>query len=86
MYCIGIDIGGMSIKAGVVDKDGKYIKEPMRPGEKIRVSYGHGAVKSEGYLLYYDFSGKLIEKKLIRKDTYSSSRGIIAVMPEIETA
>ncbi len=70
----------------VVDKDGKYIKEPMRPGEKIRVSYGHGAVKSEGYLLYYDFSGKLIEKKLIRKDTYSSSRGIIAVMPEIETA
>ncbi len=70
----------------VVDKNGKYIKEPLRPGEKIRISYGHGAVKSEGYLLYYDFSGKLIEKKLIRRDNYSSTRGIIAVMPEIETA
>ena len=68
----------------VVDKDGKYIKEPMRPGEKLRVSYGHGAVKSEGYLLYYDFSGKLLERKLIRKDSYSSSQGIIAVAPEIE--
>ena len=27
MYCIGIDIGGMSIKAGVVDKDGKIVKK-----------------------------------------------------------
>ncbi|MCH5165904.1 MAG: ROK family glucokinase [Clostridiales bacterium] len=27
MYCVGIDIGGMSIKAGVVDKDGNIIKK-----------------------------------------------------------
>ncbi|MCH5163341.1 MAG: ROK family protein [Clostridiales bacterium] len=26
MYCIGIDIGGTSVKIGVVDKDGKIIK------------------------------------------------------------
>lgn len=27
MYCVGVDIGGMSIKAGVVDKDGKILKK-----------------------------------------------------------
>ncbi len=27
MYCVGIDIGGMSVKAGVVDKDGNIIKK-----------------------------------------------------------
>ena len=27
MYCIGIDIGGMSIKAGVVDRDGNIVKK-----------------------------------------------------------
>lgn len=26
MYCVGIDIGGMSIKAGVVDENGKIVK------------------------------------------------------------
>ncbi|MCM1368464.1 MAG: ROK family glucokinase [Roseburia sp.] len=27
MYCIGVDIGGMSIKAGVVDRHGKILKK-----------------------------------------------------------
>ena len=27
MYCVGIDIGGMSIKAGVVDKRGNIVKK-----------------------------------------------------------
>ena len=66
----------------IVDTEGKYIKEPMRPGEKLRVSYGHGAVKSEGYLLYYDAQGKLLERKLIRCDNYSQVAGIVAVAPE----
>lgn len=27
MYCVGIDIGGMSVKAGVVDQDGKILNK-----------------------------------------------------------
>ncbi len=27
MYCVGIDIGGMSVKAGVIDKNGNIIKK-----------------------------------------------------------
>lgn len=27
MYCVGVDIGGMSIKVGVVDKNGKILKK-----------------------------------------------------------
>ena len=27
MYCVGVDIGGMSVKVGVVDSDGKIIKK-----------------------------------------------------------
>lgn len=27
MYCVGIDIGGMSIKAGVIDRDGNILKK-----------------------------------------------------------
>lgn len=27
MYCVGIDIGGMSVKAGIVDKDGNILKK-----------------------------------------------------------
>ncbi|MDE6029161.1 MAG: ROK family glucokinase [Clostridiales bacterium] len=27
MYCVGVDIGGMSIKAGVVDQNGKILKK-----------------------------------------------------------
>ncbi len=27
MYCVGIDIGGMSVKAGVIDRDGNILKQ-----------------------------------------------------------
>ncbi|MCI9404229.1 MAG: ROK family glucokinase [Clostridia bacterium] len=27
MYCVGIDIGGMSVKAGVIDRDGNILKK-----------------------------------------------------------
>lgn len=27
MYCVGVDIGGMSVKAGIVDKDGNILKK-----------------------------------------------------------
>ncbi len=31
MYCIGIDIGGTSVKAGIVDRDGKILKKESVP-------------------------------------------------------
>ncbi|MDR2202665.1 MAG: VanW family protein [Clostridiales bacterium] len=65
----------------IIDVERKYVAPASRPGDKLRVSYGHGAMKSEGYLLYHDKSGKLIDKKLIRRDSYSPIAGIIAVTP-----
>lgn len=31
MYCVGVDIGGMSIKAGVVDRDGNILRKGRVP-------------------------------------------------------
>ncbi len=57
MYCIGVDIGGMSVKVGVVDRDGRIVK-------KDRVVTD---VKG-GYLKIIDDMGKLIQSMVDIKD------------------
>jgi hypothetical protein len=66
----------------VLDTERKHVPACSRAGDKTRVSYSHGAVKSEGYILYYSRSGKLLERKLLRRDTYNSVQGVIAVTPD----
>lgn len=63
-----------------IDYEHKYFDDEL-PGATKILSYSHPEIHSNGYLLYYDFSGKLIERKLIRSDKYSSVRGVIAVAP-----
>lgn len=70
----------------VVDTDFRYVTPDTAPGERVRVSYGAAGVSSEGYLCYYDRSGKLTDRKLIRKDVYGSSAGLVAVRPLDQTA
>ncbi len=65
----------------VVDTAYKYVTPDAIPGSKLRVQYSHGGVKSEGYLIYTNFAGKVIEKRLIRKDSYNPCSGIIAIAP-----
>ena len=64
----------------ITDTECKYVTEDMLPGEAKRVSYGSAGLTSEGYLAYYK-DGKLIERKLIRKDVYRSVQGVVAVKP-----
>ncbi len=64
----------------ITDTECKYVTEDMLPGESKRVSYGSAGLTSEGYLAYYK-DGKLIERKLIRKDVYRSVQGVVAVKP-----
>jgi len=59
----------------------KFFTPESLAGERMRVANGHGALKSEGYLHYYDLSGRFLEKKLIRKDTYQSLAGTVMVAP-----
>ena len=62
----------------VIDENNEYDTQNLNFGEKKRISYGCGSVVSEGYLCYYK-NGKLVDKKLIRKDFYRSLRGTVAV-------
>jgi vancomycin resistance protein YoaR len=63
-----------------LDRAFEHVREDMPSGEQVRVSYGIQGLSSEGYALYYK-DGKLIEKKLIRKDVYKPAAGIIAQRP-----
>ena len=64
----------------VPDSENRYGTAGLQSGESKRVSYGTAAVSSEGYLYFYK-NGKLVEKRLIRRDVYRSRAGIIAVKP-----
>ena len=64
----------------VIDAENKYDTAGLESGGIKRVSYGSAAVGSEGYLYFYK-AGKLVEKRLIRRDAYRSRAGIIAVKP-----
>lgn len=64
----------------IVDIDDKYDTAMLEDGQTKRVSYGVAGLSSEGYLSYYDGS-VLIDRKLIRKDTYRPVQGIIAQKP-----
>ena len=64
-----------------IDIDYKYFSADCYSGERMRIANGHGALKSEGYLIYHDLSGKFLEKKQIRKDTYKSIAGTVMIAP-----
>ena len=64
----------------ITDDENKYDTIGLSSGETKRVSYGSAAIGSEGYLYFYK-SGKLVEKRLIRRDAYRSRAGIIARKP-----
>ena len=64
----------------IIDEAGKYVTEDMLSGDSKRVRFGTAGLTSEGYLLYYE-DGKLVDRKLIRKDVYRSVQGIVAVKP-----
>ncbi len=65
----------------VVDEKSEYFEEGTASGSRKVISYSHPEVRSNGYLLYYDRYGRLLETKLIRKDVYNSVRGVIAIAP-----
>ncbi len=52
----------------LIDTEGKYPELPK--GERMILRYGKAGVRSESYVLRYSESGKLIEKKRVRKDSY----------------
>lgn len=64
----------------IIDTENKYVTDDMASGESKRVSYGSAGLTSEGYLSYYQ-GGKLVDRKLIRKDVYRSVQGVVAVKP-----
>ncbi len=57
MYCVGIDIGGMSVKIGVVDSEGRILKK-----DKVVTDVDGGYVK------IIDDIGKSVEKLVDPKD------------------
>ncbi len=65
----------------VTDTIMEYFEEGTQSGTRKTISYSHPEVHSNGYLLYYDKRGNLLERKLIRRDVYNSVRGVIAVAP-----
>lgn len=67
----------------VEDALNEYDTATLADGQSRRVRYGAPSVTSEGYLCYYD-NGKMVDKKLIRKDVYRAISGIIAVKKKTE--
>lgn len=65
----------------IIDVERKYVS-PFTPAQtRVRVSYGHSALKSEGYVRIYDDQNRLLERKFIRKDSYKSTPGLVAIAP-----
>jgi len=64
-----------------IDHDYQYFNPNAYPGSRMRIANGYGALKSEGYLIYHDLSGRFLERKLIRKDSYQALAGTVAVAP-----
>lgn len=65
----------------LLDEKYQYLDKDSESGTKKRVWFSKGETKSRGYLLYYDENNKLLDKKLIRTDIYSSTLGLIAIAP-----
>ena len=64
-----------------VDVGYEHFEVGTEPGTRKTISYSHPEVHSKGYLLYYDYYGRLLETKLIRTDKYNSVKGVIAIAP-----
>lgn len=65
----------------IIDRERKYTDELTPHGTRVRVSYGHDGVRSEGYLRYFTRSGALIREEKIRTDYYGKTQGVVAVAP-----
>ena len=73
--------GEILYESELIDVEHKYIDASAEKGERVRVSYGKGSVKSEGYLLYYTPDNRLIRRVRIRTDSYAAHTGVIAIAP-----
>lgn len=73
--------GAVPADSEVVDIEHKYIAAGAPTGERMRIAYGKGSVKSEGYLAYYTYDGKLIRRVKIREDVYAAHSGIVMIAP-----
>ncbi|MCL2847871.1 MAG: VanW family protein [Firmicutes bacterium] len=66
-----------------VDIDYKFFDRDVAiGGEKKRIAKGYGALKSEGYLIYRGASGEILDRKLIRKDSYKGLEGKVMIAPK----
>ncbi|MCI8413110.1 MAG: VanW family protein [Clostridia bacterium] len=65
----------------MIDTEHKYVAADTPAGTRVRVSYGHSGVKSEGYLRYFTRDGALVREEKIRNDVYGQTQGIVAVAP-----
>lgn len=65
----------------IVDSAHKFVQTDAPAGTRVRVSYGHSGVKSEGYLRYFSHNGVLLREEKIRTDVYGQTQGIVAIAP-----
>ena len=65
-----------------IDLDYKYFDASVAiSGERKRIARGHGALRSEGYILYHCLNGNLLERKRVRKDSYKGLAGTVVIAP-----
>ncbi len=60
----------------IVDTDGKYADKVTYDDERVYLQNPIDGLTTEGYLIFKK-NGKVIEEKLIRRDTYQSVEGIL---------
>lgn len=76
---VTLSVGETPAPTEFLDTERKYT-EGLASGEKVKVTGGAPALKSEGYLIRKYPDGRTEEKK-IRSDEYIESRGSVAVAP-----
>lgn len=59
----------------IIDEAGEFPE--LKKGEKRVLSYGREGIKSEGYILEYDYGGRLISQKKIREDKYAGIKTVV---------
>jgi len=55
--------------------------EGLESGTRVAIKPAKHGLKSEGYLYYYNKRGELVNKKLIRRDSYKGIKGLYAIAP-----
>lgn len=74
-----LSVGEMPAPDEFIDAEHKYT-EGMESGEKVKVTGGAPALKSEGYLIKTYPDGRTEETR-IRSDEYQAAKGTVAVAP-----